>query len=141
MTDEFSSAPLDVATLRTMAQRAESHPLVDDWSFRPDAMTPRSLVISLATGQYPAHIEDVRLDARWFENDDYSVHYVEAGGGTIRQCRWDRHPKPDEPRAHFHPPPDAADVEPSKVSEAHYLDVLFDVLDWVADRLEQLHEQ
>lgn len=143
MTGEtFSSGPLDVAILRALAQRALSHPLVEDWEFQPDTAIPRSLEIRLDMTQYPSAVDDIRLDVRWFENDDYTVHYVEMRDDTVWQCRWDRHPKPGEPRAHFHPPPDAADaVEPSSLSGTHYLDVVFGVLDWVADRLERLHGQ
>lgn len=142
MTDDTPSGPLDVATLRTMAERSDSHPLVDGWVFEPDSMTPRSLVISLDAAQYPSDIEAVRLDVRWFESDDYTVHYVESRADGVWQCRWDRHPKPDEPRAHFHPPPDAGtDVEPSEPSGTHYLDVLFYILDWAADRLKWHHDE
>lgn len=142
MTDEeFSTGPLDVATLQALAQRAGTHPLVEDWAFQPDATTPRLLEIRLDVDQYPPAVGLVRLDVRWFEGDGYTVHYVETRDDTVWQCRWNRHPKPGEPRAHFHPPPDAADeVEASELSGTHYIDVLFDVLDWTSGRLERLHE-
>jgi hypothetical protein len=69
---------------------------------------------------------------------EYTFHYIETGGGDSWQCRWDRHPKPDEPRAHCHPPPDAAPViEPSTLDSGHHLGVLVAVLDWITERIEQ----
>jgi hypothetical protein len=141
VTDDVSGAALDVPTLRTLAQRAAGHPLVEGWTFEPDAMTPRSLAVRLDSSQYPPAVTAVRLDVRWFENDDYTVHYVETRDGDAWQCRWDSHPKPGESRAHFHPPPDADGVESSPLSGSGHLDVLFSVLDWASDRLERLHDR
>jgi hypothetical protein len=141
VTDDAASGPLDVATLRVLGRRAAGHPLVDTWAFQPDAMTPRSLALHLDAAQYPPAVETVRLDIRWFVGGDYTVHYVETRGGDVWQCRWDRHPKPDGPRAHFHPPPDADGVESSPLSGSGHLELLFSVLDWVTDRLEQLHDR
>jgi len=137
----FDGGPLDVATLRALAQCTGSHPLVEDWAFQPDSVSPRALELHLDAGQYPPSVDRVRFDVRWFETGDYTVHYVEQRGDDAWQCRWDRHSKPDAPRAHFHPPPNAsADVEPSDLSSTHYLDVLFTILDWTADRLDRLHD-
>lgn len=134
--------PLDVATLEVLGGRAVSHPLVDEWQFRPDALSPRRLELRLDADQFPNDVSAVRLDVRWFDGDDYSVHYLEVRGQDAWQCRWDRHPKPDVPTAHVHPPPNAASaVEPSDVDASHPLGVLFSVLDWIADRVRQLHDE
>lgn len=139
--DDYTGGPLDVATLEVLGERANSHPLVDEWAFRPDAMSPRRLELSLDAGRYPPPVEAARLDVRWFEGGDYTVQYLERRDDDIWQCRWDRHPKPGEPREHFHPPPEAAStVEPSNLEATHHLDVLFAVLDWVTERITQLHE-
>lgn len=142
MTDEeVSSGPLDISTLEVIAQRAVSHPLVDGWAFHPDAVSPRWLELQLDTDQYPRPILEARLDIRWFQGGEYAVHYLELRDTDVWQCRWDRHPKPGEPEAHFHPPPDAAsNVEPSTLQSTHHLGVLFDVLDWITDRIEQHHD-
>lgn len=133
--------PIDVATLRTLGRRARGHPLVEDWAFRPDAISPRSLEIRLDSSQYPATVESVRLDVRWYEGDQYTVHYVESHGDEAWQCRWDRHPKPDGPMDHFHPPPDAdGPVTASDLEGTHHLEVLFAVLEWLDGRLEALHD-
>jgi hypothetical protein len=51
----------------------------------------------------------VSLHVRWYENDDFSFHYVEDREESDRwECRWDRHPSTHNAREHFHPPPDAA---------------------------------
>lgn len=139
--EEYSSGPLDVPTLEAIARRAVTHPLVDGWAFQPDAVSPRRLELHLDGDQYPRPTVEARLDIRWFEGGDYTVHYLETRGDDVWQCRWDRHPKPGEPKAHFHPPPDAAsDVEPSTLQAAHRLGVLFGVLDWITERIEQLHD-
>ena len=133
---------LDVATLRTLAQRAVDHPLVDDWQFDPSSVSPRLLRLRLDPNAYPVDVLAARLDVRWFVTDDYSVHYVEARETATDpyQCRWDRHPKTTAPRTHCHPPPDAGDAEASSL-DPHHLNVLFAVLDWVSDRVEALHDQ
>lgn len=115
-------------------------------------MSPRRLELELDVAQYPASIDAARLDVRWFEGGDYTLHYLETDGdgaeaaqgtGNVRwQCRWDRHPKPGEPRSHFHPPPDAsAEVVESGIDADHHLDVLFGVLDQIEQRIESLHAE
>ena len=135
-----SGGPLDVPTLEVMAQRATTHPLVDGWAFRPDALSPRRLELRLDEEQYPPPVAEARLDVRWFEGGDYTVQYLETRGEEVWQCRWDRHEKSGAPTAHFHPPPDAAaTVESSPLGSTHHLGVLFAVLDWTVERVEGLH--
>lgn len=139
--ESIPNGRLDMPTLQTIGQRAASHPLVDSWAFDPSSISPRLLRINLDSDAYPEIISAVRLDVRWFTNGDYSVHYLEdaAVEDELYQCRWDRHPKTDAPRTHFHPPPDAKCVESSSL-EPHHLDVLFTMLDWATDRVAGLHE-
>ena len=138
--DEAPGGPLDVHTLEMLAGRATTHPLVADWLFRPDAISPRVLELRLDASRYPSDVDEARLDVRWFVGGDYTVHYLEDGPDDPWQCRWDRHPKPDGPRAHFHPPPDASGVEPSPIDGAHPLEVGFSVLRWIEDRLDDQYE-
>ena len=139
--EEYSGGPVDVPTLEVIAQRAGTHPLVDGWAFQPDAMSPRRLELYLDEDQYSSSVDEARLDIRWFGGGDYTVHYLETRDDDVWQCRWDRHPEPGEPKAHFHPPPDAAsDIEPSTLQATHHLGVLFGVLDWITERIEQLHD-
>jgi len=140
VTAEDRAGPLDVPTLEVLGRRARSHPLVIGWSFQPDAMSSRRLEVELDAGQYPEIVTTARLDVRWFEGGAYTIHYLESRGEDTWQCRWDRHPKPDGPTAHRHPPPDAsADVVEADLGD-HHLAVLFSVLDWVEARVETLHE-
>ncbi len=105
-------------------------------------MPPHSLAVRLDDDQYLPPVDPARLDVRWFDGDDYTVHYVETRSGGVWQCCWIRRPKPGESCAQFHPPPDASDtVEASPLSGTHYLGVCFDILDRVVDRLERPHEQ
>ena len=139
---EYSRGPLDAPTLEVIARRAVTHPLVDWLAFRPDAMSPRRLELSLAEGQCPSLITEARLDVRWCEGGDHTVHYFETRDDGVWQCCWDRHPKPGEPKAHFYLPPDAAaDVEPSTLQATRHLGVLFGVLDWITERIERLHDE
>lgn len=135
-----AGSPLDVATLGVLGRRAEGHPLVESWSFEPDELSPRHLELRLDADQFPPLVDAVRLDVRWYEGDDYAVHYVESRADGRWQCRWDRHRKPDAPSRHFHPPPDASDeVEKSPLDAEHHLGVLFEVLAWVQTRVGAVH--
>ncbi|WP_123537770.1 hypothetical protein [Halosimplex salinum] len=139
--DDSPGGPLDVATLEVLGRRARSHDLVSDWSFRPDSISPRRLELRLDADQYPDAVDAVRIDVSWYDGGEYTVHYLESRDDGSWQCRWDRHPKPEAPTAHFHPPPDASPVVgESSIDDSHHLGVLFDVLDWVADRVSTLHE-
>ncbi|QLG49662.1 hypothetical protein [Natrinema halophilum] len=138
---EGPSGPLDVSTLEILAQRAATHPLCLDWEFRPDSISPRVLEIQLDDAQYPSFVTAVRVDVRWFVGGDYTVHYLEFRPNETWQCRWDRHPKPVGPREHFHPPPDASsDIASTPLESDHHLDILFELLEWVEDRIQTICE-
>ena len=106
MTDEDDGVPesgrLDRTTMETLARRSETHPLVTSWAFRPDQLSPRVLEITLDSSAYPPSVDAVRLDIHWFVSGDYYIHYLETHEEIRYQCRWDRHPKTDAPRTHFH---------------------------------------
>jgi hypothetical protein len=134
------SGRLDRTTMETIGRRAATDPLVESWRFEPDRIAPWSLVLSLDATAYPSAVDAARIDVHWFVTGDYYLHYVEERDSSRFQCRWDRHPKTDAPRSHFHPPPDAGGAEPSPLGD-HHLDVLFSVLDWVAERVERRHDE
>lgn len=139
---ESPGGPLDVATLGVIADRGRSHPLVRECALRPDALSPRRLAVRFDVDAYPATVTAARLDVCWYEGGDHSLHYVESRGDDAWQCRWDRHPKPDAPRAHFHPPPDASEtVEGTDIDDSHPLGVFFGVLDRIERRAADLHER
>ncbi|MFN3270108.1 MAG: response regulator transcription factor, partial [Candidatus Kapaibacteriota bacterium] len=59
-------------------------------------------------GYFPSGVTRAYLRIRWFETDDFSIHYSEQyQTGNSWECRWDRHPNDHNTREHFHPPPDA----------------------------------
>jgi hypothetical protein len=130
---------LDIPTFRTLGRRSAPHPLVGCWRLDPP-VGPRQLVVELDAASYPPTVTAARIDARWFDSGDYSIHYLELRGETEWQCRWDRHPKPSAPRSHVHPPPDAGDAEPSPLDGDDPLAVWFAVLDWVRGRVASLFE-
>lgn len=83
---------------------------------------------------------DTRLYVRWYQGGDYTIHYLETRATDDRQCRWERHLKPEAPRTHFHPPPEAAAAAvESGIGEHHHLGVLFAVLEWVESHVATLH--
>lgn len=77
-------------------------PLVDDTGY-DDPVAPTELQIELANGFYDA--PSARIDVQWSDRAYYSFHYVDDDGVN---WRFDRHPNPHSPEAHFYPPPDAA---------------------------------
>ena len=128
---------LDQSTMQMIGRRAQSHRLVESWEFVPDELSPRSVEISLHPTLYPQSVTTARIQIHWFVTGDYYVHYIESLEETQYQCRWDRHPKTNAPRTHFHPPPDAGEAVDSHIG-THPLAVLFAVLDWISERIEQL---
>jgi hypothetical protein len=136
--DPTPQGRLDSTTLHTMGSRSESHPLVASWQLQPNGLSPRHLEIRLDASAYPSGVDGARLDVHWFVTDDYYLHYVETRGDDHYQCRWDRHPKTDASRTHFHPPPNAGPAEESSL-DPHHLGVLFTVLEWVSSRVRSLH--
>lgn len=131
---------LDTTTLRLLARRGQSHYLVSEERYQPSHRSPRRLELVLKSTVYPSVVEGARLDIRWFDTNDYSIHYLELSqDDTVGyQCRWDRHPKVGVSRSHFHPPPDAGDAIPSSLMSHHPLDVLFTVLDWIDERISTI---
>lgn len=85
----------------------EIEPLVADASY-DDAVDPTELRIELSDGLLAA--DAARFDVQWSERGNYTFHYTDEEG---LNWRFDRHPNDHAPRAHFHPPPDAADSERS----------------------------
>lgn len=142
MSGSGSGAPIDVAVLERVAERAESHPLVARVERKRTDGVVATLVLRLGADRYPTTVERARLDCRWFENDDYSLHYVETRrDGSTWQCRWDRHPNPHAERAHFHRPPDAAAVVDDPEAPPHPMDVFSRTLANVRDRIDRVWDE
>lgn len=84
-------------------------PLVETTGY-DDSIAPTELQVVLSDGLGDA--DTARFDIQWSERQMYAFHYADSDDVN---WRFDRHPNPHSPEAHFHPPPDAstADAEPS----------------------------
>jgi hypothetical protein len=79
--------------------------LVDRVGF-PNLADPEVLQVRFSDGI--GETEDGRFDIRWYQRGYYSIHYTDS----LRDFRWDYHPKSGAPEKHFHPPPDAPSDNP-----------------------------
>ncbi len=76
------------------------------------------------------------LHIRWFETDDFSIHYTEQyGDGSSWECRWDRYPNDHNTRDHVHPPPDARTPGEGADHAVDWRDVLASVLSELDERI------
>lgn len=95
--------PVDAGALREIRDLfLEREPLVTTAEL-DDPLNPQSLSVELSDGIGPA--TTARFDVRWSVTGHYVFHYTDD---SDRDFRFDRHPKPDAPTRHFHPPPDAS---------------------------------
>ncbi len=101
-----------VALQRIRSLWLELEPLVETTSY-DDIVSPGELHVELTDGLGDA--DAARFDIQWSELGMYSFHYVDAEDVN---WRFDRHPNTHSPKAHFHPPPDAAtaSAEPSCIT-------------------------
>lgn len=130
--DEPATGPIDYTNLRRIGRWLESSERFSDVRYRPE-YAPESVVAEYDLGYYPAAVERAYLRLRWYETDDFSIHYSEQyGDGEQWECRWDRHPNEHNSRSHFHPPPAAA----TPGEDASYADDWRDVLTTVLERLD-----
>nr|WP_267164272.1 hypothetical protein [Halovenus salina] len=105
--------PIDAGALREIRDLVvDQEPLVEEASL-DEPLNPQTLSIELSDGIGVA--DTARLDIRWSLTGNYAAHYTDNQG---RDFRFDCHAKPDAPRQHFHPPPDAPSrpVEPSCIT-------------------------
>lgn len=132
-----TTGPPDRQTLRLLERQLSDDELIEGTTFDPDTNEPRLCRAQLDVDRYPTSVTGIRLDIRWFESGDFSIHYREthAEGGTW-ECRWDRHPNEHNTRLHFHQPPDAREVIDIEMDSLHPLDVYSTVLSALEQRLE-----
>lgn len=105
--------PIDAGALREIRDLfVDMEPLVESASL-DNPLNPQTLSVELSDGVGAA--STARIDVRWSLTGNYAVHYTDD---RDRNFRFDCHPKPDAPRRHFHPPPDALSrpVEPSCIT-------------------------
>jgi len=102
--------PIDAGALRTIRDLfVELEPLVETATL-DDPLNPQTLSIELADGIREA--STARIEFRWSLTGNYAAHYTDD---KKRDYRFDCHPKPDAPRKHLHPPPEAPS-EPVELS-------------------------
>ncbi|MCU4801758.1 hypothetical protein OB920_15365 [Halobacteria archaeon HArc-gm2] len=99
---------IDSDVLERIGRRLRGSARFSTVEYRPP-YAPNAIVAEFDTGYFPAGVERASLRIRWFETDDFNVHYSEQyRDGESWECRWDRHPNSHNDREHLHPPPDAA---------------------------------
>lgn len=114
---------------RTVATKYE--PLIEEAAF-DDPLDPREVRLHVSAG---IESDSGRFDVTWTDRRYYSYHYTEDGGFDFR---YDRHPRPDLPDAHFHQPPNANhdDAVPSCIEVTTVRLVTLAVLQLWRDALE-----
>jgi hypothetical protein len=108
MADDISGpvGPVEYPVLRQIREIfLNEEPLVDSATF-DDPANPTELVVEFATGL----ASPGRFEITWRASGAYRFHYTEQDGLDFR---FDRHPNDGAPTAHFHPPPDAGEAQPS----------------------------
>lgn len=96
-----------------------------------------SVIAEFDLGYFPGGVTRAYLRIRWFETDDFNIHYTEQyHTETTWECRWDRHPNEHNSREHFHPPPDAGTPGENSDYSQDWRDVLATVLRRIDTRIE-----
>lgn len=135
-TDPPTTGPIDADTLDRIAAHLRGSQRFSTVTARPSD-APNAAVAEYDTGHFPGAIDSSSLEIRWFETDDFSVHYAEQyRGGSSWECRWDRHPNDHNAREHFHPPPDAATPGEDAEYAADWRDVLARILAALDERIQ-----
>ena len=131
---------IDTDILEQIGQHLERTNRFSETVFQPE-YAPSSVVAEYDMGYFPTAIERAYLQVRWYETDDFNIHYSEQyATGDHWECRWDRHPNDHNTRSHFHPPPDAATPGDDVEYEEDWRDILSDVLGDLDDRIEAFWE-
>lgn len=127
-----SRGPIDTEILDRVAAHLARSERFADIQTRP-SYAPNAVVADYDLGYFPGGVTRAYLRIRWFETDDFSIHYSEQYRTEDSwECRWDRHPNNHNTREHFHPPP----VAPTPGEDAEYPDEWRDVLATVLTRLD-----
>lgn len=134
------SAPVDYDIVDRIGHRLEASDRFEAVDFRP-AYAPNSAVVDYDLGYFPRNVERAYLRIRWYENDDFTIHYSEQyENGDNWECRWDRHPNSHNSRDHLHPPPDAETPGEDRSFAADWRDVLAEALAELDTHVERLWE-
>jgi hypothetical protein len=127
---------IDSDVLERIGRRLHGSARFSSVEYRPE-YAPNALVAEFDIGYFPGGVERAYLRIRWFETDDFNVHYSEQyRDGESWECRWDRHPNSHNDREHFHPPPDAASPGEDLAFASDWRDVISRVLSDLDERIQ-----
>jgi len=134
--DPPATGPIDTEILDRIAARLSRSARFETVRSRPP-YAPNAVVADYDLGYVPGGVTRASLRIRWFETDDFNVHYTEQyRTGDSWDCRWDRHPNDHNTRDHFHPPPDASSPGEDADYPGEWRDVLAAVLAHLDERIE-----
>jgi len=135
-TDPPDTGPIDVAVLDRAAAHLARSTRFEAVESEP-SYAPNAVVADYDLGYFPGGVRRASLRVRWFETDDFSVHYAEQyQTDDSWECRWARPPNDHNDREHFHPPPDAATPGADDDHPEEWRDVLAVVLARLDERIE-----
>lgn len=131
---------IDSDVLERIGRRVRSSARFSSVEFRP-SYAPNAVVADFDMGYFPADVERAYLRIRWFETDDFNVHYSEQyRDGETWECRWDRHPNDHNDREHFHPPPDAPTPGEDATFAGDWRELISHVLSELDERIQSFWE-
>lgn len=134
--DPPTTGPIDSEILDRIAAHLSRSARFDDVQSRPP-YAPNAVVADYDLGYFPGGVTRASLRIRWFETDDFNIHYTEYyQTGNSWECRWDRHSNDHNTREHFHPPPDALTPGEDDDYPDEWPDVLATVLADLDERIE-----
>ncbi|WP_276299512.1 hypothetical protein [Halorussus lipolyticus] len=134
--DGASPAPIDRPILELLRDRLDTTQQVETATITDEGHL--ELRVGLSDAYYPETVREARLAVRWYENDDFKIHYREVREDGDWECRWDRHRNPHNERDYFHPPPEAQSPGEDASWPTDYREVLRFVLDEIEDRVQTL---
>lgn len=137
--EDPSTGAIDTDVLQRIAHRLRRDSRFEAVLTHPE-YAPNSVVAAFDTSYYPTSVSEANVRIRWFETDDFSIHYREQYEARPWECRWDRHPNSHNTRDHVHPPPDAATPGENATFASDWRDVLSRVLRALGERIESLWE-
>lgn len=99
---EGDVGPLDVTALEQIREEFTRVDGLVETAGLDSLLDPTELRVHLDDGIRDA--EWCRFDVRWYRTGYYNIHHSDENDFDFR---FDYHPKPNAPRKHFHPPPNA----------------------------------